>query len=126
MAIQSGVVVAVHGGQTVAFAVDASAAEVPDSHLAGNALWRELHTQADPTPEWFDAWCNRVRLLLYACGCSDWLAEWLAHPCNRPDYSNFFPFSVKLHNAVNVKLNPSGELRPHLSVSDARAIWLSE
>ena len=66
----------------------------------GNALWQELHTKQDATPEWFADWVARVPS--FGCGCQSWLAEYLVgHP---PRYEDFYEWSVECHDAVNAKL----------------------
>ena len=66
----------------------------------GNALWQELHTKQDATPEWFADWCTRVPS--FGCGCQSWLAEYLVgHP---PRYEDFYEWGVECHDAVNAKL----------------------
>jgi len=65
-----------------------------------HALWKEFHSKQNPTPDWFEDWCKRVPGGL--CGCGSWLRDYIAN--NPPDYENWYAYSVKLHNAVNVKL----------------------
>ena len=65
-----------------------------------HALWQELHTKQDATPEWFADWVARVPS--FGCGCQSWLAEYLVgHP---PRYEDFCEWSVECHDAVNAKL----------------------
>lgn len=65
----------------------------------GRLLWLELHTKEDPTPEWFETWVARVPN--FDCGCRSWLREYLV--TNPPRYNDWYPWTVELHNAVNVK-----------------------
>ena len=65
-----------------------------------HALWAELHSKQDPSPEWFADWVGRVPNV--GCGCQDWLREYLRK--NPPDFDGFFEWSIDLHNAVNRKL----------------------
>jgi hypothetical protein len=65
-----------------------------------HALWRELHTKQDPTPEWFSDWVSRVPGS--SCKCQSWLQEYLRE--SPPRYDDFAAWSVELHNAVNAKL----------------------
>lgn len=78
------------------------------------ALWAECHTIQDPTGEWFSDWLNRVPK---SCGCDKSLQA-ILDELGPPDYANWFPFSVRLHNLVNRKLS-----KPELSHDEARAIW---
>lgn len=64
------------------------------------ALWSELHSQDHPTESWFAAWVSRVPN--FGCGCRAWLRDYLV--TNPPRYSDWYPWTVELHNAVNVKL----------------------
>ena len=65
-----------------------------------HALWSELHTKQDATPEWFADWVARVPS--FGCGCQAWLKDYLAG--NPPRYEDFYGWSVLTHDAVNVKL----------------------
>jgi hypothetical protein len=64
------------------------------------ALWLELHSKENPSPEWFANWVGRVPN--FGCGCRSWLREYLRK--NPPRYDDFYAWSVEVHNAVNVKL----------------------
>ncbi len=67
-----------------------------------HALWNEIHEKQDPTPEWFADWCRRVPK---TCGCDRWLTAYLVS--NPPRYDDWYPWTVEMHNAVNVKVgNP--------------------
>lgn len=58
----------------------------------------------------------------YGCQCKKFYAEWKAE--NEPDFTSpdgFFAWTVRLHNAVNVKLG-----RPELTIDEARKIWRSK
>ena len=79
-----------------------------------HALWAELHTKHDPTAEWFSDWLNRVPK---NCGC-DRSLKGILDELGTPDYTDWFAYSVRLHNAVNRKLS-----KPELSHDEARAIW---
>lgn len=63
------------------------------------ALWLELHTKEDPTPEWFETWIARVPN--FGCGCRSWLRDYLK--TNPPRYDDWYDWTVALHNAVNLK-----------------------
>jgi len=63
-------------------------------------LWRELHSEQNPTPEWFADWVSRVPN--FGCSCRSWLREYIRD--NPPRFDDFYAWSVDLHNAVNAKL----------------------
>lgn len=89
--------------------------QVEKRHEATQALWAELHSQANPTPEWFADWLKRIPR--FGCSCAkDFAAILQANPIR---YDDYFAWSVEVHNAVNRKLG-----KPELSVEDASAIWL--
>lgn len=77
-------------------------------------LWTELHTKQDATPEWLEAWLNRVPN--YGCGCRKKAKELIAE--NPPDFARFFEWTVELHNLVNEQLG-----KPAVTPDEARAIW---
>ena len=77
-------------------------------------LWAELHTKQDATAEWFSDWINRVPK---TCGCDKSLQA-ILDELGLPDFADWFPFSVCLHNAVNRKLQ-----KPELTLDEAKAIW---
>ena len=64
-----------------------------------HVAWIELHTQLHPTPVWLETWVARVPN--FDCGCRSWLRKYLA--ANPPRYNDWYPWTVELHNAVNVK-----------------------
>jgi len=77
-------------------------------------LWRECHTKQDANAEWFVDWLNRVPK---TCGCNKSLQA-ILDELGQPDYTDWFAYSVRLHNAVNRKLG-----KPELSLDEAMAIW---
>jgi len=77
-----------------------------------HALWTELHTKSDPTPEWFAGWLNRI-----PCGNCRSTARTILERI-KPRYNDWFPWSVELHNAVNAKLG-----KPQVALQEAREIW---
>lgn len=79
-----------------------------------HALWAELHTQQNATPEWFSDWLNRVPK---SCGCDRSLQS-ILDELGPPDYADWFAYSVRLHNAINRKLS-----KPEIDLETARAIW---
>lgn len=78
------------------------------------ALWAELHTMEDPTPEWFESWLCRVRRL--RCDCVDKLERLILD--NPPDFADWPRYSWRLHNAVNVSLG-----KPILEWDQAKSLW---
>jgi hypothetical protein len=62
-------------------------------------LWQEWHTKENPTLGWIADWLNRVPK---NCNCGKSFSEWLA--ANKPDFDNWFEYSVDGHNFVNRKL----------------------
>jgi hypothetical protein len=86
-----------------------------DKTATYHALWAELHTKQDATAEWFADWLIRVPKTCNTCGKS--LGKLLAE-LGTPDYADWFPFSVRLHNAVNCKLG-----KPEIALDEALRIW---
>lgn len=84
-----------------------------DRNAAFHELWREVHTKQDASPEWFAGWLNRIPCSVCKTGLRTILDE-----LGLPDYTDWFAYSVRLHNAVNRKLG-----KPELSLDEARAIW---
>lgn len=76
-------------------------------------LWREVHTRQDATPEWFAGWLNRI-----PCSVCKTSLKTILEELGTPDYTDWFAYSVRLHNAVNRKLG-----KPELSIDEAKAIW---
>jgi hypothetical protein len=77
-------------------------------------LWREVHTQKDPSQDWFASWVARVPGV--GCDCKNWLKKYLAS--NPPRFDDWFAFTWELHNAVNAKLN-----RKQLTLEKAIRTW---
>lgn len=76
-------------------------------------LWEEWHTKMNPDQAWLDQFVSRVQ-----CGeCRTSFAALVK--ANPPDFDNWFPYSVKMHNFVNRKLN-----RSEFSLADAETRWL--
>jgi hypothetical protein len=78
------------------------------------ALWLEVHTKKDPTPEWFCDWVSRVPNS--GCGCLDSLRDYIKR--NPPRFDDWFAYTVELHNAVNAKLK-----KPQLSIDEALTLY---
>lgn len=87
----------------------------------GPQMWAELHKRSlkplvTTTPPEL-VWLSTVWAAQLPCGdCKMFLANFLR--ANPPDFASYFPWTVKLHNAVNAKLN-----KPQLTEEQARAIW---
>ena len=54
----------------------------------------------------------------HVCRCKMFYYNWKSG--NPPDFQNYFEWSVKLHNAVNEKLN-----KPTMDLEQARQLWLN-
>lgn len=80
------------------------------------AMWRELHSWTEPTPQKLAEWTARVPAT--ECSCREnWgkiLAMW---PADFSSPDNFFQWTVRVHNLVNAKLG-----KPILSLAEARRI----
>lgn len=84
---------------------------------AGRAAWSALHTQRNPTHEWFET--EWKPLIPQGCGCAGSANELLnANPPRFDSPDDFFCWSVQYHNAVNRKLG-----KPEMTLEDALAIW---
>jgi len=84
-------------------------------------LWRELHEHALTYIGTNDGlfllrWSKKIPNYEGGCKCRSFYRWWTKQ--NPPDYANYFEWTVKLHNAVNQKLN-----KPILSVEDAKLIY---
>lgn len=77
-----------------------------------HALWDEVHTKQDATPEWFESWCNRVPA--FSCNCRRDLQRYIAD--NPVDYANFHNWGTRLHNWVNKKLGKPLWTEPDASI----------
>lgn len=79
--------------------------------------WDPLHSERNPTPEWFARWEAQIPDL--GCACRKGYAE--IRQTWKPDFSSpeaFFASTVELHNLLNAKLG-----KPILTLEDALAIW---
>lgn len=84
---------------------------------AGRAAWVALHTERNPTREWFEA--EWKPLIPQGCGCSGSANELLdQNPPRFDSPEDFFAWSVEYHNAVNRKLG-----KPEIGLDEALAIW---
>lgn len=82
-------------------------------------LWAELHRRALMHREgadwaWYNAWTDRIPKV--GCSCRDNWKIWVSK--NPPDWSNYWAWSVRAHNAVNQKLG-----KPEMSEELARRLW---
>jgi len=65
-----------------------------------HALWKSLHEEQNADDAWFSSWREKVPNV--GCSCRSWLDEWIKS--NPPIYGDgWYDWTVKLHNAVNVK-----------------------
>lgn len=91
---------------------------IPFEH-PGRKHWEELHSKADPTPEWFSDWESRIPKT--GCDCEEhWkeLKEKLP-----PDFSSpqaFFEWGWACHNDVNRRLG-----KAELSLDEAKQLYVS-
>lgn len=84
---------------------------------AGREAWRRLHTELQPTSEWFEQ--EWKPLIPQSCGCSASANKLLEQcPPRFESREEFFAWSVEYHNAVNRKLR-----KPEISLDEALAIW---
>jgi len=89
----------------------------------GSRYWAELHLFGLRNPSlcaendfWFRQWM--LSLPFDGCPCEQHLKDFLRN--NPPDWSDFFAWGVRLHNAVNDRIG-----RPTISVENARIVWSS-
>jgi hypothetical protein len=87
-------------------------------------VWRELHTRAlnhkggDDTL-FLNGWSNKIPNYQGGCKCRSFYITW--KQINPPVFVNantYFEWTVKLHNAVNTKLN-----KPQMTVENARILY---
>jgi hypothetical protein len=90
---------------------------------AGRAAWSALHTQQNPTREWFEA--EWKPLIPQGCDCAGSANELLdQNPPRFDSPEDFFAWSVEYHNAVNQKLIDQGDTTKKIvSMEEALAIW---
>ena len=84
-------------------------------------LWIELHKHAleytgTNDYAYISKFGKRIPRYTTGCSCQEFWNKWIyLHP---PDYNDYFAWTVKVHNAVNAKLN-----KPQMSVEDALKIY---
>jgi len=77
-----------------------------------HALWFELHSKQDATPEWFNAWVKRVPQA--SCSCKRELDAYIVqHPV---DYNRFEDWGIDLHNFVNARLGKPLWIKPDAAI----------
>jgi hypothetical protein len=76
-------------------------------------LWREVHMKQDANAEWYAGWLNRI-----PCSVCKTSLKAILEQLGPPDYTDWFDYSVRLHNAVNRKLG-----KHELTHDEAKAIW---
>jgi hypothetical protein len=109
-------------GATIAFSDDDIAARLE----AGRAAWAALHTERNPTREWFE---NQWKPLIpQGCGCLGSAINLLdQNPPRFDSPEDFFAWSVEYHNAVSQKLIDQGDTTKKIvSMEEALAIWRYE
>ena len=89
--------------------------------LEGARHWAELHLFAlrhEGKPraihQWFLEWAGD--LPFGDCPCKAHFNEWVRD--NPPDFFNFFPWTIRLHNVVNERIG-----KPQIEVDAARKLW---
>jgi hypothetical protein len=90
-------------------------------------LWKELHTHAINYTGTNDAiylagFGRRIPRYTKGCACQEFWTNWIR--ANPPTYTtamDYFTWTIKAHNAVNVKLN-----RPEMSLEDAIKLYKPE
>jgi hypothetical protein len=93
--------------------------------MPATSHWDELHrytwTSAEEAREFFDDWFSRRPR---SCTCFDAPAILEANPMDFRTAKGFFETGVRLHNAVNLKLDAEhpGQY-PQVSLTDAWAMW---
>ena len=83
------------------------------------SLWADLHNGTIRDALTLADW--ELQIPQYGCQCKRFYADWKAD--NQPDFSSleaFFAWGVRLHNAVNAKLN-----KPEITIDEAYSIWRS-
>jgi hypothetical protein len=85
----------------------------------GSRFWTELHLFAlrhggENSEAWLGAWC--ASLPFDDCPCQKHLLNFLHE--NPPDWSNFFAWTISLHNDVNDRIG-----KPVLDVESAHKLW---
>lgn len=81
------------------------------------ALWRALHSQRNPTPEWFAEWRSRVPS--EGCSCQQTFADIVKMwPADFSSSDAFFVQGCRWHNLVNTKLG-----NPLMSLEAARQLY---
>jgi len=81
--------------------------------------WIDLHNGTVHDALTLADW--ELKIPQYGCQCKRFYADWKAD--NQPDFSSpeaFFAWGVRLHNAVNAKLN-----KPEITLDEAYSIWRS-
>ena len=86
-----------------------------------SVLWNELHMRGLQYEGKNDygyilTFGKRIPRYTSGCTCKEFWNKWII--TNPPDYKNYFAWTVKTHNAVNIKLN-----KPEMSLEDARALY---
>lgn len=84
-------------------------------------LWEILHRRAlfkqpEDDTQFLKEWSLQVPVSEGRCKCNKFWKRWVM--INPPDFANYFEWSVKAHNAVNVKLG-----RPEWTVEQALEKW---
>jgi hypothetical protein len=85
-------------------------------------VWKELHNRAIIHPrgqndtQFLTIWANKIPNFEGGCKCRSFYVLWKAR--NPPNFSDYFTWTVNLHNAVNAKLG-----KPSMTVEVARRLY---
>jgi len=89
-----------------------------------SALWIQLHTRALNHKEDHDIvflmqWIRSIPYYTSNCRCREFFTNWMkTNPIQYGPHLEYFKWTVKAHNAVNVKLS-----KPEMSVEDAVMLY---
>lgn len=86
----------------------------------GNMLWKQLHTQAynhngTDDSAFIANFGKQIPRFMTGCPCNEFWNKWIKENPPRYGVNEYFEWTVKAHNAVNIKLG-----KPVMSLEDAR------
>lgn len=89
-------------------------------------LWKELHqralkNQGEDESHYLHNFASRIPRYVTGCKCKEFYSNWVrTNPATYGKNGEFFAWTVKLHNAVNQKLN-----KPQYTVEQAKKFYSS-
>jgi hypothetical protein len=91
--------------------------------VLANELWKELHTHAMNHDGTNDAnfllfFGSKIPRYLSGCRCYEFWNTWTIINVPVYDVDKYFEWTVRLHNAVNTKLN-----KPEISIEEAKILY---